>query len=86
MPKVKEVGAKKDQPAADADGVVADSVTRYPVTAALSETAKPVIDTVKEVEVDGMVKAITVGGSTSLMTVEALVLAETLPAASLAQP
>jgi len=53
------------QPGAIANGVVEVSVTRYPVTPTLSVAENDVIGTVSEVEVDGIVKAVTVGGEVS---------------------
>ena len=50
----------------------------------MSEAVKVVIETVSEVAVDGIANAVTVGAVASTVT-EALLLGETLPAASLAQ-
>ncbi len=79
---------------ADAVGAVAVSVTLYPVTPTLSVAAKDVIDTVRVLEVAGMVNAEMVGfvvspvdggGVETVIVTEALRLVETFPAASLAQ-
>jgi hypothetical protein len=71
-------------------GVVADSVSRYPVTPTLSVAVKVVIATVSEVDVTGIVKDETVGGVVSavggrVIVVVALRLFDTFPAASFAQ-
>jgi hypothetical protein len=60
-----ETGALTDQLADAASGAVADSVTIKPVTALLSEAVKLVIATASEVEVAGIVKALTTGLVTS---------------------
>ena len=64
-----------------------DSVTRYPVTAVLSVAVKVVTGTVKEDEVGGTTKAVTVGAVVSARVIVTLSFkgAETFPAASLAQ-
>ncbi len=62
-------------------------MTRYPVTPTLSVAVKLLIATVSEVEVAGMENAVTVGGVVSgrVTVTVALLLVDTLPAASLAQ-
>jgi hypothetical protein len=57
------------------------------VTPILSLATKALIATVSELEVEGIVKVVTVGAVASgrVTVTEALLLAETLPAASLAQ-
>ena len=85
---VYEVGAVEDQPAAVEAGFVADSLIRYPVTPTLSVAVKRVIGTLSEFEVAGTEKPVTVGAVVSdelnVTVTEALRLAETFPAASLA--
>ncbi|OGP77302.1 MAG: hypothetical protein A2V86_00195 [Deltaproteobacteria bacterium RBG_16_49_23] len=49
----------------EAAGVFGDSVIKRPVTATLSVAVKVVIGTVKELEVAGMMKLMTVGASAS---------------------
>jgi len=49
------------QPLALDEGVVEISETKYPVTPVLSVPVKLVMETVKDVDVDGMTKAVTVG-------------------------
>ncbi len=69
-------------------GTVAVSVTRYPVTATLSVAVNVVMSTVNDVDVAGMVKLVTTGGSVStgtVMSTVALRELDTLPAASFAQ-
>jgi hypothetical protein len=56
-----------------------------PVTPKSSEAANVEIETVRELEVAGMVNADTVGAVVSAIVVDAFLLLETLPAASLAQ-
>ncbi len=53
----------------------------------MSVAVKEVIETVKDVAVTGMLNAVTVGGviSGSVTVIDALLLADTLPAASFAQ-
>jgi hypothetical protein len=62
-------------------------VTKNPVTPTLSVAVRLETETVREVDVAGIVNPVTVGGvvSGSVMVVAALLLVETLPAASLAQ-
>ncbi len=80
------VGGDADHPVALAKGAVAVSVTMYPATPTLSDAVNVEIGTVREVEVGGMAKAVTVGAvvSAKVMVVLALRLADTFPAASLA--
>jgi hypothetical protein len=87
LAKVYETGTVADHPLAVADGVVADSLMKYPVTATLSVAVKVAMGTVSVVAVAGMVKAVMVGGvaSDSVIVTAAVMLADTLPAASLAQ-
>ena len=59
------MGAVAVQPAAVANGLVADSVTMKPVTATLSVAVNVVIETVNEAEVAGMENALTVGSVVS---------------------
>ena len=63
-----------------------DSVTSQPTTPMLSVAVNEVIGTVNEVDAGGIANPVTVGGveSGSVMVVAALMLVETLPAASLA--
>ena len=56
-----DVGAVVDHPAAEAAGVVAVSVTIYPVTATLSVAVKRVIGTLREAAVEGIANPVTVG-------------------------
>ena len=60
-----EVGAVADQPLSPADGGVADSFTRYPVTAVLSVAVKAEIGTVRDELVLGRVKEVRVGAVVS---------------------
>jgi len=59
----------------------------YPVKETLSVAVMLLIDTVSDEDVAGTVKAVTIGAvvSISVMVTLALLLADTLPAASLAQ-
>ena len=79
------MGTVADHPLPVAEGVVDDSLTMQPVTPTLSVAVKLVIGTVRLVAVAGMVKAVTVGAVVSerVMVTEALLLVDTLPAASL---
>jgi len=81
---VKDAGGVPDQPLADGSGGVALVVIIYPVTPTLSVAVNPDTGTVSDVEVVGMLKAVTAGGVVSMLTI-ALGLDDTLPAASLAQ-
>jgi hypothetical protein len=84
--KVYDAGAAADHPAAVADGAVGDSFAVYPVTATLSVAVKVVIETERDVAVAGMLNAVTVGAVvSSVIVTDALLLVDTLPAASLAQ-
>ncbi len=90
MPKVKLVGAAAVHPVAKAVGLVADSVTLWPVTATLSVAVKAEIGTVNELEVAGMLNVLTVGGVVSdvggrVIVHVSLRLVDTFPAASFAQ-
>ena len=58
-------GAPEVQPVAPVAGCAADSVTKYPVTAVLSVAVREVIEMVKEDDVEGILKAVTVGGVVS---------------------
>ena len=84
---VYDAGALADQPLAVAKGLVDDSLTMYPVTNTLSVAVRLLTATVSEVAVAGTVKVFTVGAvvSVSVIVTLALLLADTLPAASLAQ-
>jgi len=55
------MGTMADQSAAEALGVVADSVIIYPLTPTLSVAVKEVTEIVREVALEGMIKAVTVG-------------------------
>ena len=72
---------------AEAAGAVANSVTIYPVTPTVSVAVKVLIETTNEEAVAGMVNPVTMGAAVSgrVIVTEALLLVETLPAASLAQ-
>ncbi len=59
------MGGDAVHPAAVAAGLVAESVTRYPVTPTLSVAVNEVTATVRLVEVAGIVNAVTVGGVVS---------------------
>jgi len=59
------VGADADHPAAVAAGLVELSFTIYPATPTLSLAVNDEIATVREVAVDGTLKADTVGGAVS---------------------
>jgi len=85
--KTKVVGAVADQPAAPDTGAVALSVIKYPVTPILSVAVNALAETERDVAVAGMVNVFTVGTMTSgsAIVTAVLLLAETLPAASLAQ-
>ncbi len=67
-PKVNAAGGVAVHPAAPAEGVVVDSVMRYPVTALSGSVAVNVVTlTVRELATDGMVKAVIVGGVISVI-------------------
>ena len=65
--KVYVVGADEDQDELLLDGVLDDSVRRYPVTALLSVAVKVLMDIVKEEDVDGISKAVITGLVLSLL-------------------
>ena len=82
--KVKLDGADELHPVALKEGGVAFSVIIYPVTETLSVAVKPDTGTVSDAAENGIVKVLTIGLVESMITVAAR-LAETFPAASLAQ-
>ena len=85
--KVKLVGAVALHPADPAEGAEALSVIRKPVTPMLSVAEIPDTGTVREADVAGSAKLVTVGAVTSgrVMVTEAVLADETLPAASFTQ-
>lgn len=86
LEKVNDVGAEALQPGFDDGGVVAVSVSRYPVTFLLSEAVKLETDITNDVEVDGIVNAVTTGFTISgkVIVTCALKPEDTFPAASFA--